>query len=112
VRIDAAVWQAPTEAARQCADAGLMPEDVHQIECTLRDENGDVARNELVVSAEVEGGELLGVENGDLSDNTRYSAPERRTLDGRVVVFLRATGRASVRLSAPGLADVRVEVGA
>jgi beta-galactosidase len=111
VRIDATVWQASAEAARQCADAGLMPEGVFQIECTLRDESGDVARNELVVSTEVEGGELLGVENGDLSDNTPYSAPERRTLDGRVVVFLRATGRASARLSAPGLADVRVEVG-
>ena len=35
----------------------------------------------------------------------------RRTLDGRVIVFVRPTGPATVRLSAPGLPDVRVECG-
>ncbi len=59
-----------------------------QIECTLRDERGDVACGERVVTAEVDGGELLGLENGDLRDNTPYTAHRRRTLDGRLIVFV------------------------
>lgn len=111
VRIDAAVWQAPADAVRRCADAGLMGDSVIQIECTLRDARGEVARDERDVSAEVEGGELLGLENGDLSDNTPYSTRQRRTLDGRVIVFVRPDGPTTVRLSAPGLPDVRVDCG-
>lgn len=110
-RIDVAVWQSPVEIARQCVDAGLMLDGVYQLECTLRDANGAVAGDEQMVTVEVEGGELLGLENGDLSDNTPYSAPHRRTLDGRLIVFVRADGKASVRLSAPGLTDARVECG-
>jgi hypothetical protein len=70
-----------------------------------------VAHDERVVTAEVSGGELLGLENGDLSDNSPYSARGRRTLDGRVIVFVRPSGPATVRLSAPGLPDVVVECG-
>lgn len=111
VRIDAAVWQAPVDALRRCADAGLMADGVVQIECTLRDHRGEVAGDEKIVSAEVDSGDLLGLENGDLSDNTPYAAPRRRTLDGRLVVFVRPSGRATVRLSAPGLPDTRVSCG-
>jgi beta-galactosidase len=109
VRIDAAVWQAPADAVRQCADAGIATGGVVQIECTLRDEQGEVARDERVVTVEVDGGALLGLENGDLSDNTPYTQPWRRTLDGRLIVFVRPSGRTSVRLSGPDFPDVRVE---
>jgi len=112
VRIDAAAWHASADAIGRCTAAGLSLEGVVQIECTLRDERGDVANVDRIVTAEVESGALLGLENGDLSDNTPYSAQQRRTLDGRLVVFVRPAGRASVRLSAPGLPDVRVECGA
>jgi hypothetical protein len=70
-----------------------------------------VAGDERVVTVEVDGGELLGLENGDLSDNTPYTARGRRTFDGRVIVFVRTNGRATVRLSAPDLPDVQVERG-
>ena len=109
VRIETAVWQAPADTVRRCVDAGLVAAGVVQIECTLRDERGEVAGDELVVTAGVDGGELLGLENGDLSDNTPYAAQGRRTLDGRVIVFVRPSGRTIVQLSAPGLPDVRVE---
>lgn len=108
VRIDAAVWQASDDAEGRFAAAGLVGDGVVQIECTLRDEAGEVARNELAVSAEVEGGQLLGLESGDLSDITPYESAERRTFEGRVVVFIRAGGSTSVRLSAPGLPEVRL----
>ena len=111
VRIDAVVWQSPPDAARRCARAGLTTDTVVQIECTLRDAHDAIAGDELVVSASVEGGDLLGLENGDLSDNTPHSATQRRTLDGRLIVFVRPAGRTTVRLSAPGLPDVRVDCG-
>jgi hypothetical protein len=112
VQIDAAVWKASAAAVRLCTDAGLSIDTVSQVECTLRDANGAVAGNDLEVTAEVTGGNLLGLENGDLADNTAYTAPYRRTLDGRVVVFVQADGSAKLRLSALGLPDVEVECGA
>jgi hypothetical protein len=112
VQIDAAAWLAPADAMRRCADAGLATGDIVQIECTLRDRHRKVASGESVVTAAVEGGELLGLENGDLSDNTPYTARQRRTLDGRLIVFVRPAGSTIVRLSAPGLPDVQVECGA
>lgn len=110
-RIDASMWQAPANALRSCADAGLVADSVVQIECLLRDAHGAVAAGERVVTAEVTGGELLGLENGDLADNTPYSSRGRRTYDGRVIIFVRPNGPTTVRLSAPGLPDVRVECG-
>lgn len=109
VRIDAAVWQAPAYALQRCANAGLPAGGIIQIECTLRDARGEVARDEKLVTAVVDGGELLGLENGDLADNTPYTAQGRRTLDGRIIVFVRPGGATTVQLSAPGLPDVRVE---
>ena len=109
VRIDAAVWSAPEGVVDRCAGAGLAADGVVQIECTLLDEHGEVARDDRVVTAEVDGGELLGLENGDLGDNTPYTANRRRTLDGRLIVFVRPGAKATVRLSSPGLPDVRME---
>jgi hypothetical protein len=106
-RIDASIWRAPADAVRSATAAGLTSEGVVQIECTLRDALGAVAGGDLVVTAAVEGGELLGVENGDLADNTRYGA-SRQTFDGRVIVFVRPNGSTTVQLSARGLSDVTV----
>jgi hypothetical protein len=106
-RIDASAWEAEPDAVRRATAAGLTAESVVQIECTLRDANGEMAGGELVVTAAVEGGQLLGVENGDLADNTRYGA-SRQTFDGRVIVFVRPQGATTVRLSAPGLPDAIV----
>ncbi len=109
VRIDAAMWNPPEGVVEGCASAGLAVDGVVQIECALLDEHGEVAHDERVVTAEVDGGELLGLENGDLSDNTPYTANRRRTLDGRVIVFVRPGAKATVLLSSPGLPDVRLE---
>jgi beta-galactosidase len=107
-RIEPALWQAPSDAVRRCADAGLALGGVVQIDCTLRDAAGQVAHNDIEISVEAEGGTLLGLENGDLSDNTPYRTSRRRTLDGRLIVFVRSTGATTVRLRAAGLPDVTV----
>lgn len=109
VRIDATVWNAPEAVADRCVRAGLEADRVVQIECVLRDENGEIARDELVVTADVRDGELLGLENGDLSDDTVYTANRRRTFGGRLMVFVRPGGKATVALNCPGLPEVRME---
>ncbi|GAT71955.1 beta-galactosidase [Microbacterium sp. HM58-2] len=111
VRLDAVVWSAPADASSRFAAAGLAASGVVQIECTLRDGEGGIARGDLLVEASVEGGELLGLENGDLADVTPYALPRRRTLDARLIVFVRAAGEASVRLRAAGLEDALVAIG-
>ncbi|MFD4960376.1 glycoside hydrolase family 2 TIM barrel-domain containing protein [Microbacterium sp. NPDC058389] len=112
VRIEAQVWMPPAEAAAVCTAAGIPLDGVVQIECTLRDATGGIARDERVVLVDVEGGELLGIENGDLADNTPYPTAARATRDGRAVVYVRAHGRTAVRVHAEGLADGKAEFGA
>jgi len=108
-RIEAAVWKAPESIAEYCESAGITADGVVQVECTLLDERGNVARADRIVTAQVYGGELLGLENGDLGDNTPYSSNARSTLAGRLIVFVRPGAAAAVVLSSPGLPDVRLE---
>ncbi len=111
-RLDAAIWHPPPQAAGRCADAGLELGGIVQIECALRDAHGEAAAEETTITADVDRGELLGLESGDLGDNTPYAAPSRRTLDGRLVVFVRPHGKTTtVRLRAPDLADVEIRCG-
>lgn len=112
VAIAAAVWEPPADVADACRRAGIALEGIVQIECVLRDANGGVACDDRVIEVAVEGGELLGIENGDLADDTPYDSAARRTLDGRLVVFVRASEGASVRLSSPGLDGALVVQGA
>ncbi|WP_407359173.1 beta galactosidase jelly roll domain-containing protein [Microbacterium sp. LTA6] len=108
--LEAVVWQSPGDALARCAAAGLPAAAIVQIECTIRDAGGAVARGDVLVEASIEGGELLGLENGDLADVTPYALPQRRTLDGRLIVFVRAGGPASVRLRVEGLEDALVVI--
>ncbi|GAA1980492.1 glycoside hydrolase family 2 TIM barrel-domain containing protein [Microbacterium pumilum] len=109
VRIDAVAWSAPEGVVDRLSRSGIASDGVVQIECTLLDEHGDVARGERVVTARVNDGELLGLENGDLSDETPYTANRRSTLAGRLMVFVRPGANATVLLSSPGLPEVRME---
>ena len=106
-RMDAMAWQPPASAGARCEEVGLVTDPITQIECRLLDADGGPAQGEVEVSVEVEGGELLGLENGDLADNTPYRSSSRSTLDGRLVVFVR--GAAVVTLLAAGLPSTRVE---
>jgi beta-galactosidase len=112
VAIAAAVWKPRADVADACRRAGIDLDGVVQIECVLRDATGGVACDDRVIEVAVEGGELLGIENGDLADDTPYDSAARRTLDGRLVVFVRARQGASVRLSSPGLDGALVVQGA
>jgi beta-galactosidase len=107
--LDARVWTLPPDVAALCAGAGLATDDVVQIEIALRDEHGNLAADELSVSVEVADGDFLGLDNGDLGDPTPYPEPSRRTQDARAVGYVRANSATVVTLSAPGVADVRLD---
>lgn len=73
---------------------------IYQIEVELVDEKGrKTVWDDQNIQAEVTGGGILaGMENGNLSDNTPYGKPERKTLDGRLVVYVKRTGLEQIKV--------------
>ncbi|GAB3745361.1 glycoside hydrolase family 2 TIM barrel-domain containing protein [Microlunatus parietis] len=104
VALTAAVWTVPT-VWRAGLDRIAGGGKVHQLECRVVDRDGRIARGEVVVTAEVDGGELLGLDNGDLSDTTPYRAAHRSTSAGLLIAYVRGGG-ATVTLRAGGLSDL------
>ena len=70
-------------------------EDIAQIEVTVVDGAGRrVPYAADMVGVVVEGAAtLLGLDNGDLADNTIFTSPERRAHQGRLIAYVRSTGR-------------------
>ena len=75
---------------------------VYQIEITVVDENNlRIINSDLPVTVQISGnGELLGLENGNLSDNTPYSSSHRNTFEGRMIAYVRRIGDGKIELSA------------
>lgn len=66
--------------------------NVLQIEVSLLDYEGRQTSGTEMLSVSATGAAcLLGLENGDQTDNTEYSASYRRTYNGRLLVYLLAT---------------------
>ena len=88
--------------------------DIFQVEVSITDENGvTIPDSSLLLEALVEGGgELLGLENGDLADNTPYSSTARRTLHGRLIIYIRRTDPTPITLtvSTDGLQDALLTI--
>jgi hypothetical protein len=81
-------------------------EDIAQIEVSVLDDAGNpVSDSSDMIEVHLQGPiELLGIENGDLSDNTDYAAPCRRASQGHAVVYVRSSGE-------PGTGRVRLSSG-
>lgn len=62
------------------------------------------------MTVSVEGGTLLGLENGDLADTTGYTRPHRSTHAGRLVAFVAGGPAAALRLEASGLPALLVDL--
>ncbi|MCI7791431.1 MAG: DUF4982 domain-containing protein [Lachnospiraceae bacterium] len=92
-KLQCKVWQDDSETY---IGAGY----IYQIEVNLVDEEGrGVVRDDKNIQVEVSGsGILAGMENGDLSDNTPYAKPKRKTLDGRLVVYVKRTGNDPIKV--------------
>ncbi|MGB4660222.1 MAG: glycoside hydrolase family 2 TIM barrel-domain containing protein [Mobilitalea sp.] len=61
-----------------------------QIEVTITDGSGNwITSDSTMLSVKVSGSsKLIGLENGDLSDNTEYSAEYRRAFEGRLLIYV------------------------
>lgn len=72
-----------------------------QAEVSVLDAAGHLAVTDAsMICASVTGGELLGIENGDIADCTEYSSPRRRAYHGRLILYVRRLGSGPVRISA------------
>ncbi|MCD8014815.1 MAG: DUF4982 domain-containing protein [Lachnospiraceae bacterium] len=94
--IEAKVWKQddPDTEMPQISD---VKAHVTQIEVSLLDTEGRLVQNDdRTIRAEVKGGLLLGLENGDLSDLTAYTEPWRRTRNGRAILYIRSLTDESV----------------
>ena len=107
---------APARLSLSC-DRAALPADgraVAQLELALLDEAGNAVPDaDLPVSLELEGGELLGMDNGRSDDRTPWRSPVRATWRGlayAVVRAPRAPGVLRVTASAPGLSPATLEL--
>lgn len=104
------------EHASSYAPFGLINSTtLKQIEVTLTDEEGNwITNDNTMIWVEVSGsGKLIGLENGDLADNTEYTATYRRAYEGRLLIYITDTtpcGTTTVTVSGAGLKTVVLAV--
>ena len=90
-------------------------QDMTHVELHIIDTEGNpVADAFNMVHVTVEGGHLLGLENGDLADFTPYSANARRVHNGRLMAYIGAPVNGAdeivVRAESPGLKGTSVAI--
>lgn len=92
------------------ADTDFMTADgrsVMQLEIALLDKEGTLVTNsDCMIKADVKGGELLGMDNGDQNDHTLYKDTMRKTYAGLCYVLIRAPrtpGMITVNISTDGI---------
>lgn len=106
----------PASLEVKCDRHELMADgrDVAQIEIILRDSDGRVVpHRDLPVTLSIEGGTLLGMDNGRSDDPTPYTAGGRDTFHGLCYAVIRAprcAGPVRMTVSAPGLPPVKHEL--
>jgi hypothetical protein len=99
--------------SRICADG----QDITHVEIEVRDCDGRLSANASpVINISAEGpGVILGIENGNLFDNTPYSAKYRSANNGRLLVYIRAgreAGKIKVKAESHGLLTGEIEIDA
>lgn len=100
---------------RVTVDRSSIPADgrsVVQLEMALLDAAGNLAiDDDRQITAQVGGGVLLGMDNGNPKDHTLYQAGHRATFHGLAYAVVRKDGTdrpLEVRLCAPGLEEQRL----
>ncbi len=90
--------------------------DVLQLEIALVDDSGTVVPDQdAQVRVTVEGGELLGMDNGLSRDHTLYRCGHRATYRGLAYAIIRAprkTGKVTVKVQADGMEPVTMQCAA
>lgn len=86
------VYAASQMALRACPAAGIAGQrpSLLQVEVEMRDCMGRwVSSDASMLHVQVQGGALVGLENGDLSDVSDYASDSRRAYHGRLLLYLR-----------------------
>lgn len=101
------LWKAPKDFYDENLSA-IEHSSIAQIEVTITDGHGRRVYNDssMLGVAVTGSGELLGLENGDLGDNTDYTAFYRRVYEGRLIIYVRNTdnqGETTVTVEGNGL---------
>lgn len=84
-----------------------------QLELTMQDRDCNrVYSDSTVLCVHVENGQLLGLENGDLSDVTEYSRNDRRAYKGQLLAYVRAANNSpcTVTVTADGIAPCTISL--
>ena len=89
VDIKASMWKTNDE---------YKPE-ILQVEVLLTDKDGNPAENDCEIFAELMGGRLLGMENGDLSDLTPYNENYRKTKDAKLIIYIKPRENATLNIT-------------
>ncbi|MCM1449994.1 MAG: DUF4982 domain-containing protein [Clostridiales bacterium] len=87
--------------------------DVATVEVKAFDSNGNICTlADNMIHCRVEGASLLGLENGDNSDMSDYSATRRRLHNGRLKAYIRLDGRkmATLHFQSPLLGSKSIDV--
>lgn len=97
------------------ADRSSIPADgrsVVQLDMALLDAAGNCAVNDdKEITVQLEGGTLLGMDNGSPKDHTLYRTGHRKTFQGLAYAVVRKDGTdkpLEVRLCVPGLEEQRL----
>lgn len=108
--ISVKVWQDET-ANKEIRDSIGY---IYQAEIALLDRDGQLVQHEEhLITAEVSGaGELLGLENANLADNTSYNANARMTRNGQLIVYVRRNmlGSITLLMKAEGMKEKKVNL--
>ncbi len=89
------------------------PGDVALVRFEVVDAAGTVVPTATdLVTVTATGGELVALDNADLSDHDPYRTPRRHVFNGRGLAILRASraGRLVVKATAPGLRDGQITI--
>jgi hypothetical protein len=114
-----AAYGAPAALSLVAVDGSIYADgqDITHIEITALDCDGNLSANACPsVQVSIEGpAVILGIENGDLCDNTPYGSKERRAANGKLLVYIRAgrdKGIIRVKAASPGLLTGEIEIAA
>lgn len=89
------LWQEPVTFNQPIA----KPDHVYQLELTALDANHQVINQPNEITVTITNGELLGLENGNLADNTSYSENYRATYHGKLMVYFTTTDLATTNVT-------------
>ncbi|MCL2445865.1 MAG: DUF4982 domain-containing protein [Oscillospiraceae bacterium] len=74
-------------------------DSVVQVTVSLRDAQGQLVTDDVPITCTLQGGELLGIDNGVSDDLTPYRHHTRSTHMGQAIVYVRANSPAVLRVS-------------